>query len=34
MHLALNYKQKPYIGVVLIPDKDEIMDYGWRKNMV
>ena len=24
MHLALNYKQKPYIGVVLIPDKDEL----------
>ena len=23
MHLALNYKQKPYIGVVLIPEKDE-----------
>ena len=24
MHLALNYKRKPYIGVVLIPAKDEI----------
>ena len=24
MHLALNYKQKPYIGVVLIPEKDEL----------
>ena len=24
MHLALNYKRKPYIGVVLIPDKDEL----------
>ena len=24
MHLALNYKQKPFIGVVLIPDKDEL----------
>ena len=24
MHLALNYKNKPYIGVVLIPDKDEL----------
>ena len=24
MHLALNYKRKPYIGVVLIPEKDEL----------
>ena len=24
MHLALNYKKKPYIGVVLIPKKDEL----------
>jgi len=24
MHLALNYKQTPYIGVVLIPEKDEL----------
>ena len=24
MHLALNYKQKPFIGVVLIPEKDEL----------
>ena len=24
MHLALNFKQKPYIGVVLIPDKNEL----------
>jgi len=24
MHLALNYKQKPYIGFVLIPDKNEL----------
>ena len=24
MHLALNYKKKPYIGVVLIPEKDEL----------
>ena len=24
MHLALNYKQKPYVGVVLIPEKDEL----------
>ena len=22
MHLALNYKRKPYLGVVLIPEKD------------
>ena len=24
MHLSLNYKQKPYLGVVLIPEKDEL----------
>ena len=24
MHLALNYKQKPYIGIVLIPEKMEL----------
>ena len=24
MHLALNYKQKPILGVVLIPEKDEL----------
>tara|TARA_Y100000589_G_scaffold112653_1_gene107135 strand:+ start:1272 stop:2174 length:903 start_codon:yes stop_codon:yes gene_type:complete len=24
MHLALNYKQKPLIGIVLIPEKDEL----------
>mgnify|MGYP006231655943 FL=1 len=24
MHLALNYKKKPYVGVVLIPEKDEL----------
>ena len=24
MHLALNYRQRPYIGVVLIPEKDEL----------
>ena len=24
MHLALNYKQKPLLGVVLIPEKDEL----------
>ena len=24
MHLSLNFKQKPYIGIVLIPEKDEL----------
>ena len=24
MHLGLNYKQKPYMGIVLIPEKDEL----------
>ena len=24
MHLALNYKKKPYLGVVLIPEKEEL----------
>ena len=24
MHLALNFKQKPYIGFVLIPDKNQL----------
>ncbi len=24
MHLSLNYKKKPYIGIVLIPEKDEL----------
>jgi 3'(2'), 5'-bisphosphate nucleotidase len=24
MHLALSYKQKPYIGIVLIPDKNQL----------
>ena len=24
MHLALNFRQKPYIGIVLIPEKDEL----------
>ncbi len=24
MHLSLNYKQKPYLGVVLIPEKNEL----------
>ena len=23
MHLALNYRQQPYIGIVLIPERDE-----------
>ncbi len=38
MHLALNYKKKPYLGVVLIPEKEELwISYGdnvWceRKN--
>ena len=29
MHLALNYKQKPYIGIVLIPEKDQL----WISNV-
>ena len=24
MHLALNYKQRPYLGIVLIPEKGEL----------
>ena len=24
MHLALNYQQRPYLGIVLIPEKDEL----------
>ncbi len=29
MHLALNYKNKPYLGIVLIPEKDELwIAYG------
>ena len=24
MHLALNYKQKPFIGIVLLPERDEL----------
>ena len=36
MHLALNYKRKPYIGIVLIPEKDELWisyaDKLWREN--
>ena len=31
MHLALNYKKKPFIGIVLIPEKDELwIAYGKR----
>ena len=29
MHLALNYKNKPYIGIVLIPEKDQL----WINNV-
>ena len=36
MHLALTYKQKPYIGIVLIPERDELwISYGknvWCEN--
>ena len=29
MHLALNYKQKPFIGIVLIPERNELwISYG------
>ncbi len=31
MHLALNYKQKPYIGVVLIPDKNQLWIANGKK---
>jgi len=39
MHLALNYKQKPYIGIVLIPDKNQLWiadgkKLGVKKEMV
>ena len=30
MHLALNFNQKPYLGVVLIPEKNEL----WISNGV
>ena len=31
MHLALNYKNKPFIGVVLIPEKNELwLSYGTK----
>ena len=33
MHLALNYKQKPYIGVVLIPERDELW-ISYEKNIL
>ena len=33
MHLALNYKKRPYLGLVLIPDKEELWitdsEYSW-----
>ncbi len=29
MHLALNYKQKPFLGVVLVPEKDELW-FGYK----
>ena len=36
MHLALNYKNKPSLGIVLIPDKDELWiskhDMVWCEN--
>ena len=36
MHLGLNYKNKPYLGIVLIPDKDELWitnyDKVWCEN--
>ena len=36
MHLALNYKNKPYLGVVLIPEKEELWfayeDKVWFEN--
>ena len=36
MHLALNYKKKPYLGIVLIPDKNELWisnnDMVWCEN--
>jgi len=36
MHLALNFKNKPYLGIILIPDKDELWiskyDKVWCEN--
>ena len=39
MHLALNFKQKPFIGFVLIPDKNQLWiqmekKHGAKKEMV
>ena len=39
MHFALNYKNKPFLGVVLIPEKDELWIsngnmYGVREEIV
>ncbi len=34
MHLALNFKEKPYIGFVLIPDKNQLWISDGKKNMV
>ena len=31
MHLSLNYKQKPYIGFVLIPEMDELWIFNGEK---
>ena len=31
MHLGLNYKNKPYLGIVLIPDKDELWITNYDK---
>ena len=31
MHLSLNYKNKPYLGVVLVPSKDELWISDGRK---
>ena len=31
MHLALNFKQKPYLGIVLIPEKDELWISNGKK---
>ena len=36
MHLALNFKKRPYLGIVLIPEKDELWiskyDRVWSEN--
>jgi len=36
MHLALNFKKRPYLGIVLIPEKDELWiskyDEVWSEN--